>query len=265
VGLAFKDQSGISVFPLAPVEILWIIMVTSGFPAMGLGMEIAAPDIMTRPPHNVSHLLIRLMKLKMGVFTWEVLLDMTVYGFWAGALCVGSFAVVVFGFGDGNLGYGCNDTLNNGVCTLVFRARATTFTCLTWFALFLAWEMIDLRRSFFRMQPGSKHYLTQWIRDVWRNQFLFWSIVAGFVTVFPVIYIPVINTTVFKHAPISWEWGIVFVETFIFFLGVESWKWGKRIYYRRVGDTAKNPEADLEKNVFSAYTSTSRSIGGKSE
>ena len=28
-------------------------MITSGFPAMGLGMEIAAPDIMNRPPHDV--------------------------------------------------------------------------------------------------------------------------------------------------------------------------------------------------------------------
>lgn len=30
IGLAFKDESGLSVFPLAPVEILWIIMITSG-------------------------------------------------------------------------------------------------------------------------------------------------------------------------------------------------------------------------------------------
>lgn len=29
IGLAFKDQSSLSVFPLAPVEILWVIMVTS--------------------------------------------------------------------------------------------------------------------------------------------------------------------------------------------------------------------------------------------
>ncbi|KAL7268310.1 P-type ATPase, partial [Rhizina undulata] len=34
IDLSFKDRSGISVFPLAPVEILWIIMITSGFPAM---------------------------------------------------------------------------------------------------------------------------------------------------------------------------------------------------------------------------------------
>jgi potassium/sodium efflux P-type ATPase len=30
IGLSFKDQSGLSVFPLAPVEILWVIMITSG-------------------------------------------------------------------------------------------------------------------------------------------------------------------------------------------------------------------------------------------
>jgi P-type Na+/K+ transporter len=54
IGLAFKDPSGISVFPLAPVEILWVIMITSGMPDMGLGFEIAAPDILQRPPQGVS-------------------------------------------------------------------------------------------------------------------------------------------------------------------------------------------------------------------
>jgi Na+-exporting ATPase len=48
IGLAFRDKGGLSAFPLAPVEILWIIMITSGFPAMGLGMEAASGDIMTR-------------------------------------------------------------------------------------------------------------------------------------------------------------------------------------------------------------------------
>lgn len=56
IGLAFKDTSNQSVFPIAPVEIIWIIMVTSGLPDMGLGMEIAAPDVMDRPPQSVSAL-----------------------------------------------------------------------------------------------------------------------------------------------------------------------------------------------------------------
>jgi len=55
IGLAFKDRTGLSVFPLSPVEILWIILITSGLPDMGLGMVRATPDVMVRPPHDVSY------------------------------------------------------------------------------------------------------------------------------------------------------------------------------------------------------------------
>ncbi|KAL4946627.1 hypothetical protein BDV06DRAFT_208540 [Aspergillus oleicola] len=221
IGLAFKDRDGQSVFPLAPVEILWIIMITSGMPDMGLGMEVAAPDIMTRLPQT-----------KQGIFTWEILVDILVYGLWTAALCLTAFSLRMWGFGDGNLGSGCNREYSSD-CDLVYRARATTFVCLTWFALFLAWEMVNMRLSFFRMQPDSTKYFTQWAHDVWRNKFLFWSIMAGWITIFPILYIPVLNTVVFKHTGISWEWGIVFVEAVLFFIGVEAWKWAKRVFFRR--------------------------------
>ena len=148
---------------------------------------------------------------------------MVVYGLWMSALCLASFVLVLYGFGNGaaDIGHDCNNHYSEG-CKVVFRARATTFACLTWFALFLAWEMVNMRRSFFRMQPKSKKYFTQWMIDTWRNQFLFWAIVAGFVTMFPLIYIPKLNTVVFKHAGISWEWGIVFIEAVLFFLGIEA-------------------------------------------
>jgi P-type Na+/K+ transporter len=54
IGLAFRDEGGISVFPLAPLQILWINMITSSFPAMGLGMEKALPDVMSRKPHDTK-------------------------------------------------------------------------------------------------------------------------------------------------------------------------------------------------------------------
>lgn len=201
-------------------------------PDMGLGFEIAAPDIMERPPQS----------LKRGVFTLEVMIDMLVYGLWMAALCLSAFSLVLFGWGNGDLGSECNDRYSPQ-CDTVFRARATTFVCLTWFSLFLAWEMINMRRSFFRMQPGSKRYFTQWIHDIWRNKFLFWAIMAGFVTVFPTLYIPVINRKVFKHEGIGWEWGVVFVESILFFLGIESWKWIKRVYIRVVARKAKDTPA----------------------
>ncbi|KAI9042341.1 cation-translocating P-type ATPase [Aspergillus affinis] len=247
IGLAFKDGNGQSVFPIAPVEILWIIMITSGLPDMGLGMEIAAPDIMNRPPQS-----------KQGIFTWEVIVDTLVYGVWMAALCLASFSLVMFGWGDGDLASGCNSNASDE-CTTVYRARATTFVCMTWFALFLAWEQIDMRRSFFRMQPDSTRYFTQWMFDVWRNKFLFCGIMIGFVTTFPILYIPVINTIVFKHKPISWEWGVVIVEAILFFLGVESWKWAKRIYFRRQDRLGKGKSERKLPGDFSRYPTMSRS------
>ncbi|RYP06729.1 hypothetical protein DL764_002981 [Monosporascus ibericus] len=253
IGLVFKDARGLSVFPLSPVEIVWIIMITSGMPDMGLGFERAVPGIMSRPPQN----------LKTGIFDMEFLVEMVVYGVWIAALCLASFCLVLYGFGDGNLGENCNESLGDR-CGTVFRARATTFACLTWFALFLAWEMVDRRRSFFRMQPGSKKYFTQWMHDVWRNKFLFWSIVMGFLTMFPVLYIPVINTAVFLHMGISWEWGIVFVAAALFFAGVEAWKFAKRLYFRRrlrrdVSAGAAWKDQDIEHRAFAQYFSFSAS------
>lgn len=242
VGLAFKDTRDLSVFPLSPIEILWLIMVTSGLPDMGLGFERAAPDVMRRQP------------MTSGIFSWELLVDMVVYGVWIAALCLGAFALVVFGFGDGSLGSGCNDGFSDG-CALVFRARSTTFATVTWCSLFLAWEMVDMRRSFFNMRPDAEGPLfRRWWRDVWGNRFLFWSVLAGFITIFPVLYIPVINTDVFVHTGISWEWAIVFVATALFFVGAEGWKWGKRRYFRRAeGECAHDGQGDMEKRAFGMY------------
>lgn len=79
---------------------------------------------------------------------------MAVYGTFGAALCLASFSLVVFGFNDGNLGIDSNDSIGNGSIN-VFRARSTTFAMLTWLALILAFEMMDMRRSFFRMKPKT--------------------------------------------------------------------------------------------------------------
>ena len=222
IGLAFKDQTGLSVFPLSPVEILYIIMVTSGFPAMGLGMEKASSDVMKRKPRSN----------KWGIFTPEMLIDLTVYGFWMSALCLATFALVEFGWGSGDLGMNCNSEYS-AECDLVFRARASTFSVMTWFSLLLAWEVVDMRRSFFNMHDDG-HWYNQWFKDTYgKNKFLFFCVVLGFFSVFPILYIPGLNDIVFLHTGISWEWGIIFVATLLFVGGIECWKWGKRVYFRR--------------------------------
>jgi len=146
------------------------------------------------------------------------------------AWCLGAFALVLYGFEGGRVGENCNNAYSEE-CSAVFRARATCFTCLTWFSLFLAWEMTDMRKSLFRAPHNRKP--TQWVYNVWSNRFLFWAVISGFFTVFPVLYLPVVSTTIFKHKGITWEWAIVLVESILFFLSVEGWKWAKRVYLRR--------------------------------
>ena len=54
--------------PLAPLQILWLNLVTDVFPALGLAMEAAEPDVMQRPPRAVeSELVSRRMLVRIAV------------------------------------------------------------------------------------------------------------------------------------------------------------------------------------------------------
>lgn len=247
VGLAFMDEDGFSVFPLSPVEVLWVLVVTSCFPAMGLGQEKAADDILQQPPNR-------------HIFTKEIILDMMALGLFMAISCMLSFVVVVFGHGDGNLGRNCNNS-GGEMCNLVFRGRSSSFVTMTWCALVLAWECIHPTNSLFYMRQDTDNpWWKQTAIDLWGNQFLFWSVIGGFVTVFPVVYIPVINDKVFLHDPIGWEWGLAVGCTLFFLIAAEGWKWVKRVYKRKWSTKVKNPEYELERNdPFQRYASFSRS------
>lgn len=248
IGLAFIDETGFSVFPLSPVEVLWILVVTSCFPAMGLGRE-KGHDLLSRPPNN-------------SIFTKEVITDMIVYGFWMACSCLLCFVVIVFGKGNGDLGVDCNaNNADTEICDLVFRGRSASFANMTWCALILAWECIHPWNSLFYMRQDTDNpWWKQTALDLWDNQFLFWSVIGGFVTVFPVVYIPVINDKVFLHKGIGYEWGVAFACSIMFLLGAECWKWIKRVYKRRYKENVKNPEYDLERtDPFKKYASFSRS------
>lgn len=218
VGLGFKDRAGFSVFPLSPLQILWINMLTSSFPAFGLGREKAASDGMRRPPHD----------MKRGVFTLQILVDMLVYGTIMGTLTLLTFVSVVYGPGDANLGSDCNRSYSES-CLVVFRARAAVFAELTWLILISAWEFKSIQNSMFNLDPlRSEGERFPFFRDIYQNQFLFYAVVIGALSVFPTIYIPGLNTTVFKHKSITWEWSLSFGAVILFVGGVEAWKGAKR-------------------------------------
>ena len=219
VGLAFQDESGSSVFPLSPLQILWINMLTSSFPAFGLGKEKASWDVMKRPPHDN----------RKGVFTWEIIVDTFVYGIIMGTLSLLTFVIIVYGVGTGDLGIDCNQGASPS-CDTVFRARAAVFAEITWLILIAAWEIKSLRRSLFSLSPfTASHGPLQVLRDLYANHFLFFAVVIGAASVFPAVYIPGLNTKVFKHRGIGWEWALAFGAVGVFVAGVEVWKMVKRM------------------------------------
>ncbi|KAK3299716.1 P-type ATPase-like protein [Chaetomium fimeti] len=218
IGLAFKDPRGVSVFPLSPLEILWANLVTSSFLALGLGIEDAQPDIMQRPPHDLST----------GVFTRELIIDKFVYGTAMGGLCLAAFTSVAYGVnGPNGLGIGCNEDYSDA-CSVAFKARATTFATLTFLLLVMAWEAKHFTRSLFNMHPEKYSGPLSVFRTIWQNKFLFGAVTAGFVVAFPVIYLPVVNRIVFKHDAITWEWGVVAACVVVYTAIVEMWKAVKR-------------------------------------
>lgn len=218
-GLGFVDGSGFSVFPVSPLQIIWINMVTSSFPAFGLGREAAAADVMRKPPQDKRR----------GVFTNQIIVDMIVYGIIMGACTMCTFVIIIYGANNGDLGENCN-TEYTGACDAVFRARAATFAELTWLILISAWEFKSLRRSMFHLNPDDDSRFPVF-KDLYSNKFLFWSVILGGLSVFPVVYIPFLNTKFFKHKGISWEWALAVGFTIIFVAGIEGWKFIKRRFH----------------------------------
>jgi P-type Na+/K+ transporter len=248
-GLGFQDDNRFSVFPLSPLQILWINMVTSSFPAFGLGREKASYNIMIRPPHDN----------RKGVFTWQIVTDMIVYGLLMGMLCLFTFVIIVYGPGNGNLGFDCNKTYSDS-CEVVFRARAAVFAELTWLILISAWEFKSIRRSMFSLDPTRKDRgILTWCGDVWENKFLFLSVVVGAMIVFPCIYIPKFNTVVFKHKGLTWEWGLVVGALFLFVLGMEAWKLVKRTtgWFAAMGE---DRNVDLERGSVGGLKRTKSAL-----
>lgn len=229
IGLAFKDPDHDSVFPLSPLEILWANLITSSFLALGLGLEEPQPDIMLRPPQS----------LRVGVFTKEIIMDKLAYGVFMGGLCLAAFTSVAYGpvYYDSLtgapldhrnvLGDSCNEDYFED-CNVVFRARATTYATLSFLLLITSWEVKHFTRSLFNMNPGYYQGPFSVFKTIYRNKFLFWAVVAGFVITFPVIYLPVVNRQVFKHNAIGWEWGVVCACVIVYIGLVETWKAGKR-------------------------------------
>lgn len=122
---------------------------------------------------------------------------------------------------------------------------------MTWDFLIFAWQLLDCRRSFFAEIFEHGGGFKSWKQRLWRNPFLFWSVILGTALLPPTLYIPVINRVVFMHGPIYWEWAVIFIAVGVFFAGAEGYKWVKRVYFRVTADRRSRDDVRTVQSQFS--------------
>uniref|UniRef100_A0A0G4FY80 Cation-transporting P-type ATPase N-terminal domain-containing protein n=1 Tax=Chromera velia CCMP2878 TaxID=1169474 RepID=A0A0G4FY80_9ALVE len=207
VSLAYAvDEKGIPVFVLSPIAILFVNTVTGSGPAIGIALDECPPDLMNRPP--VHH----------GIFTFEAILDCTVYGFVMGGMTLLSFSVYLYEVEGKNLDGSdlpANCNTNEGEnCGPIKLARGAAFLTLNTLLLVHAYNCRHQRLPFWKSPLN--------------NRVLWGSVLGGTVIAVIVLYVPFINDQVFKHLGGSWEWGMVAGLSIVFMAVCELYKALKR-------------------------------------
>jgi len=88
-GLAFR-RDGVAVYPTSPPAALYINTLAAGLPALALGVEAPAKDVMDIGPENFQK-----------IFTASWFMDTIGYGIVIGAQAVTNFVVVQYGVANG--------------------------------------------------------------------------------------------------------------------------------------------------------------------
>lgn len=235
IGLALRDSNGEAIYPMSPIQILWLNMLTSSPIAISLGMEdVDVNDLLREPPRSKDA----------GVISKDFLIDTLVYGTWAGILALGTFmislAVDANYFSAGTFLTQCNkyNEATYGQCEGVFVARAVSFYTLVLIFLIYGYIVRHPVRSIF-------HELRNPIRDARaldpfydpaldsampkpRNRGLLVSVFIGLLLTIPTSYIPGLNLNLLSQGVITWQWGLIIPAQILFVAGAEMFKLYKR-------------------------------------
>jgi len=138
--------------PLLPIHILWMNLVTDGFPALALAVDPKSPDLMKQPPRRPEARLLDSGRL----------VTIGVQGFMLGAISLGAFAYSLYGLDQE-----------------VEQARTVAFTVMVVAQLVHAFNCRSERLSQFQLGVGT-------------NRALVWAVLLSLVVQVAVLTVPAV-------------------------------------------------------------------------
>ena len=182
----------------APVQLLWINLVTDGLPALALGVDPYPKDVMDRPPRDP----------KESVLSRDVLFFIVII---AAILTVGTLGVFAL-----ELGQHAGDTGPDRI----LRARSVAFTTIVFFELFLVFSIRSPRE-------------TLWKIGVLTNKKLLLAVAASAALQIAVIQLPFLEPVFDTRALDALDWVQTFAVGLTAFLFVEMSKVVRRFLQTR--------------------------------
>ena len=175
--------------PLAPIQLLWLNLITDGAPALALSTEKGDPDIMDQPPRAPKEPIINRQML-VGVVTQTIAITtVTLIAFWVGLH---------------HSGASMQDNLDIAK-TMAFVTLSTS----------------ELLRAF--TARSERYPLLK--QGVFTNKWMNIAVVFSLVLVLVVVYIPFLNP-VFKTTPMGWEqWQLILPLLLVPSIVAELVKW----------------------------------------
>ncbi len=149
---------------LRPSHLLWINLITDSFPAIGLGMEDADSDVMTRPPRDKNE----------GVFAGGLGINCVIQGIAVALITLISYFV--------------GEYIENGAFHVIDSADGMTmaFLTLSMAELFHSFNMRSMDKSLFRVKG--------------HNRFLYCTMAGAFLLTIAVLYVPFLSSAFgFEH------------------------------------------------------------------
>lgn len=169
--------------PLLPTQILWTNLITDGLPALALGVEPPATDLMGRPPRNIKEGVLSRPRLTLVI--WQ--------GFFLTVGIVTAYVAAIFAGGVSLF------APIGGDSKLIAVARTAAFTTMVTVQLL---HSLNYRTA----------TTTLFSKEVLKNRLLLFAIIGSFLLQLAVVYLAPLQS-LFSTAPLGIrEWIIIFIS-----------------------------------------------------